>query len=339
MKACAITRQTPTRCTGIAVNFFPRYSLAVRQILPGRFIAPLSFELWWGGKMNFRSVIIPAALAIVAVGAAADRAAQAETLFGKAQALGKGTAKAYAVTGADGKPTAIGVAFKAGLLDGLPPERNKTSRCADLDKNGRINDKGECDGDYELRLALPAAIAGRTDIPVRWIAMGWNPHGHPPAVWSVPHFDFHFYMVGEKAVDAIRIGTCPIFIDCEDKKRALKKVPAKYVHPEHVSVGAAVGRMGDHLIDVKTPEMAKKDPKPFTHTMIFGAYDGGITFYEPMIALDYLQGRPASGCMPIKQPKAWARAGYYPTLYCIRHSKKHATYTVSLEGMRLRERE
>ncbi len=263
--------------------------------------------------------------------------ARAKTLFGQAQALGKNSAKSYAVTGADGRLTAVGVVFKAGLLEGLPSELNNTSRCADLNKNGRIDEKGECEGDYELRLALPAVIAGRDDVPFRWVALGWNPHGHPPAAWSVPHFDFHFYMVDQKAVDAIRVGSCPIFINCEDKKRALKNVPAKYVHPDHVSVGAAVGQMGDHLIDVKTPEMAKTNLKPFTHTMIFGAYDGEITFYEPMITLSYLKGPLVSGCTPIKQPKAWKRTGRYPTLYCIRHSEKHGSYTVSLEGMKYRK--
>jgi hypothetical protein len=94
-------------------------------------------------------------------------------------------------------------------------------------------------------------------------------------------------MVDKAAVDNIRVGPCPIFINCEDKKRALVKVPAKYVHPDHMSVKAAVSGMGDHLIDIKTPEMAKKNPKTFTHTSIFGTYGGHITFYEPMITRAY----------------------------------------------------
>jgi hypothetical protein len=248
-----------------------------------------------GEWMSYRVLTALVALALVSAAGVTDRTAQAKTLFGKAQALGKGTAKSYAVIRDDGSFTSIGVVFNAGLLDGLPSEPNKTSRCADLNKNGRIDDRGECEGDYELRLTLPAVLAGRSDVPFRWIALGWNPHGHPPEAWSVPHLDFHFYLVDQAAVDAIRVGPCPIFINCEDKKRALKKVPAKYVNPEHVSVGASVGQMGDHLIDTKTPEMAKQDAKPFTHTWIFGAYDGRITFYEPMITRDYLLSRP-NGC-------------------------------------------
>jgi len=273
------------------------------------------------------------ALAVLMAGAVADRAAHAKTMFGEAQRLGKGTVKTYATVRDDEKITSIGVVFKEGMLEGLPANPNKTGRCFDLDKNGRINDHGECDGDYELRLSLPAAVAKKNDIPIRWVGLNWNSHGHPPQAWSVPHFDFHFYMVGKAEIDSIKTGPCPIFIDCEDKKRALMKVPAKYVHPDHVSVGATVSSMGDHLIDSKTPELAGKNPKPFTHTWIFGAYDGHITFYEPMITHAYLLSRRANGCSRIKQPKAWERSGYYPTVYCIRHSKKHGTYTVSLESM------
>ena len=276
------------------------------------------------------------AVAAVSTLAAAGWTAHAEPLFGQAKKLGNASVKSYAFTRGDGSPTAIGVVFKASALQGLPPESNRTSRCFDLDKNGRINDHGECEGDYELRLSLPPALAGRKDVPFRWIAVNWNAHGHPPKAWSVPHFDFHFYMVEPSTIDAIRVGPCPIFINCEDQKRALIKVPAKYVHPNHISVKATVGGMGDHLIDVMTPELAPKNPKPFTHTWIYGAYDGHITFYEPMITLAHLRTR-RSGCYPVKQPKAWERAGYYPTIYCIRYSDQHSSYTVSLERLVYRQ--
>jgi hypothetical protein len=278
-------------------------------------------------------IAIPALMLAVLCGS--PDAAPAETLFGEPARLGDATARSYAVVGADGRLTAVGVSFKADALEGLPEEPNMTSRCFDLDKNGRINDHGECEGDYELRLALPAGVDGKADVPFRWIGVNWNPHGHPPLPWSVPHFDFHFYTVGQAAVDAIRVGPCDFFIDCGDREIALKPVDPELVHPNHINVGATVSKMGNHLIDSKTPELGENDPPPFTHTWIFGAYDGKITFYEPMITLAYLQELP-NGCTPIKQPKAWEQGGYYPTLYCTRYSKDHANYTVSLEGMTLR---
>ncbi len=50
-----------------------------------------------------------------------------------------------------------------------------------------------------------------------------------------------------------------------------------------------------------------------------------------MIAMDFLLGRPDL-CAPIRQPKAWARAGSYPTEYCMRHDAAGKTTRVSLEG-------
>jgi hypothetical protein len=84
-----------------------------------------------------------------------------------------------------------------------------------------------------------------------------------------------------------------------------------------------------HLIDSKSPELVSQG-QVFTHTFIFGAYDGHVIFYEPMITLPYLQSRPDT-CVPIKQPQAWETAGYYPTRYCIRYRADDERYTVSLE--------
>ena len=118
-------------------------------------------------------------------------------------------------------------------------------------------------------------------------------------------------------------------MNCDDFKRATKPVPQKYVHPKHINVDAAVAMMGNHLIDIESPEH-RKLPKKFTHTFIFGAYDGHITFYEPMITREYLLSRP-NACMPIKQPQAWETGGYYPTRYCMRYLKGRAGYTISME--------
>ena len=286
--------------------------------------------------MKDHPAVVLAAMALAVFVAVPAQAAPDSVQFGEKQKIGKGTVRTYVVSASAGKPTAIGISFNAAALEGLPLAPNRTSRCFDVNKNGHIGDEGECEGDYELRLALPQSMAGKNDLPFRWVGFNWNPHGHPPPPWSVAHFDMHFYMVDESEIDAIRVGGCEIFIDCADRERALKPVAAKYVHAEHVSVGAAVGRMGNHLIDSKTPELAKENPTPFTHTWIFGAYDGQVTFYEPMITRDFLLGKP-NGCTPIKQPKAWAQAGYYPTRYCIRYSGKHDNYTVSLEGLMQRQ--
>lgn len=265
-------------------------------------------------------------------GTLAPAAAADVTVFvTKPQKLGKGKAWVYVALDATGAPLALGVSMDKAALDDLPQEHNMKSRCFDKNGNGTV-EAGECLGDYEFVFALPEGKAAKAVSPFKWVGLNWNPHGHPPpapAPWAEPHFDFHFYIADQTAVKRLRSGSCGELIDCEDFKRAIKPVPGKYVHRDHINVGAAVPAMGNHLVNSKAPELAKGGPK-FTHTFIFGAYDGEITFYEPMITREYLASAPRM-CAPIKQPQAWAHAGAYPTRYCVRHSQRSGRYTVSLE--------
>ncbi len=266
--------------------------------------------------------------ALLVLGAAAGEAA---TYLGEAQRLGEGTVRTYAKLGAGGAPQAIGFLVDESAFKGLPPLRNMTSRCFDLNGNGKIDDSSECEGDLEVRLALPDALTKRSDISFRWVGMNWNAEGHPPEAWSVPHFDFHFYIASRNQLALIRVGRCKFFINCDDLERATIPVPAKYLAADHVNVDAAVSMMGNHLIDARTPELGDP-PRKFTHTGIFGAYDGHITFYEPMITLEFFMSRPEV-CAPIRQPAAREKGGSYPTEYCIRYHPGRRAYTVSIEGL------
>jgi hypothetical protein len=87
--------------------------------------------------------------------------------------------------------------------------------------------------------------------------------------------------------------------------------------------------MGNHLIDSKSPDLQPNGP-PFSHTFIYGAYDGRITFLEPMITHAYIASKP-SMCAPIKQPQEWELAGSYPTRYCVRYLDRPGRYTISVE--------
>ena len=189
---------------------------------------------------------------------------------------------------------------------------NTWSRCFDKNGNGQIDPHGECHGDYELEFALPQELA--RGHAVRLGQRQLEPDGSHAAgtaglggaaLWTSTSTS-----MPREAVRQIRPGPCAELIHCDDFVRAQMPVPAQYVHADHIDVGAAVNDMGNHLIDSKSPELAPGGP-PFTHTFIFGAYDGQITFYEPMITLAYLESRPDT-CVPIKQPQAWATEGHYP---------------------------
>lgn len=275
------------------------------------------------------------AIAILNPPRAAAGSHAAEIVYGEPVSMGQGSVRSYLALDTAGGPVELGLLIHRSSLEGLPRERSTSGRCFDLNGNGQIDPPDECEGDYEFVVSLPSEVRDRADIPFRWIGANWNPAGHaPPGIYHLPHFDFHFYVVDEESVRAIKTGTCGFFMDCDQFEIATRPVPARYVHKDHVNVDAAVAAMGNHLIDLTSPEFAKP-PQKFTHTWIFGAYDGRITFYEPMITLEYFQSNP-NGCTAIKQPQAWERPGYYPTRYCIRHHAKADKYTVSLEGFRYR---
>jgi hypothetical protein len=257
------------------------------------------------------------------------------TVYGESGAMGEGTARIYAELNADGSPVSIGIVYTQGVLEGLPTEPNMESRCFDVNGNSTL-EMTECIGDYELILSMPPEMTQNGAIPFQWATLNWNPHGHPPSIWEVPHFDFHFYTVSEEEVQAIRPGPCGALINCEDFERGTKPVPAPYLPANYKSIEDTVAAMGDHLVDSAAPELADPPQAKFTHSFNYGAYDGHIIFYEPMIAYDFLLGQPDE-CRAISLPAAWENSGYYPTEYCIRYRADSQETTVSLEKFVYRE--
>jgi hypothetical protein len=254
------------------------------------------------------------------------------TLQGPEVPVGKGFARMFVERGAQGEPRAIGIALSEAALTGLAQRMNTTSRCYDKNGDGTVA-HGECLGDYQATLQLPAG-AEELGVPVRWATVNWNPEGHlapAPPVWSAAHFDFHFFLAEPSLIEGIRTGPCAEFIHCEDSARASAPLPPHHVPEGYIDVGAAVAAMGNHLIDSRDPELA--DPKlGFSRTFIYGTYDGKLTFLEPMISHAYLSRRRQE-CTPIRAPKAYAVAGYYPTSYCVRHDAAGGTYRITLEGL------
>lgn len=272
--------------------------------------------------MRTTAALIGVAAALSVLPAAAQDNAGLTVTASKTQSVGKGFARIFVARDASGTPVSLGVTLDRNALDGLQSDLNQTSRCFG----------GMCVGDYEMVFTVPESAA-KAVAPFKWVSVNWNPKGHgmpAPPPWAEPHFDFHFYIADRAAILALKPGSCGEMIDCEDFKVATKPVPPGFVHPDHINVDAAVPTMGNHLINSKSPELQPGGPK-FTHTFIFGANDGRVAFYEPMITRAFLASRP-NVCTPIKQPTAWAEAGQYPTRYCIRHNARTGGTTVSLES-------
>ena len=262
------------------------------------------------------------------------------TYTGSTAGIGNGQVQSYVVLTPTGAPAAVGVNLTEGALEQLPVHKNSRSRCFDLNGDAIIA-ASECVGDEERILQLPDDIVARAQLPFRWISVNWNAEGHhppppkpgeapAPPIYARPHFDFHFFAWDRERIEAIAPGPCGEFVDCGDFERGRKSIPPRYVPEGHVDLGIVVPRMGNHLLDSRSPELV--DPAtPFTRTFIYGAFDGELIFWEPMITFDFLR-RTSDACFEIRRPAAYRKAGYYPTRYCIRTQAGTKQHTVSLEG-------
>lgn len=253
--------------------------------------------------------------------------------YGDAGDRGDGYFQTYAQYDDAGAPLAVGVNFPASTLQNLPTAMTDGNHCFDVNGDGVIqNDMVgmECMGGHESVLFLPDVAVNDPDMPFEWMLINWNTMGHaPPEIYTYPHFDFHFYSLDLATRNTIDAGPCALLIDCDDYDVATAPIPPQFIPTDYQSVGAAEVAMGDHLIDLGGHEFT--DPGSFDHTWIYGAWDGEIAFYEPMITRQYLLSEPDT-CVPLKLPAEWATSGYYPLEYCMRYRPNRDDYTVSMES-------
>jgi hypothetical protein len=278
----------------------------------------------WSAVLSLRGLGVASLLTGLGLALSGESTNQERSYSGRIETMGGGTVQSFVRLDRNGAPLAIGVKMSAGALEQLPPVPNSVSRCFDLNGDGKHTDH-ECIGDEERILNLP--VDSSAGLPFRWISVNWNPAGHHNTPYAHAHFDFHFHTGDRSRVEAILPGRCGELADCDDFKVATRPVPAQYLPSGYIDVGAVVPRMGNHLLDSQSPEL--KDSLPFTSTFIYGAWDGELIFWEPMITLDYLKNTPQA-CLEIRQPDAFRRTGYYPTQYCVRQDDE-GQRTVTLE--------
>lgn len=249
------------------------------------------------------AALMTVTMAVVAGSAAGE--ARAAAYEGKAVRVGRGFANTIVRTDAAGRPTTIGVVLTAGALEGLP----KAAKGADPDFPYPL----------EMPSRAPATI-------VDHVVVNWESAGHPPAkVFDVPHFDFHFYLVGQADRKRVRFTS-----DSESgdprQQPAADLLPAGYVVPP----GTAVSQMGVHAINPASPEF---HGKPFTATFIYGYYNKQLTFVEPMASVAFLQSKSTFSA-PVARPAKFSKAGAYPSSYSIRYDETTKSYEVTLADLR-----
>jgi hypothetical protein len=223
--------------------------------------------------------------------------------FGESRKLGNGSVRSWVKQDEACKPTAIGVTFTEAALTGLPTEAPV----------------GAYGIDHKVDLPPQASAT-----PFNHISVDWNPKGHEPDhIYSVGHFDFHFYMISPEERQRITLQ--------DDDLAKCKKQPAAEFVPEDYlyAPGSEIARMGAHWVYKNAHEF---HGHPFTSTFIYGSYNEHFIFLEPMVSKAFLDSKP-NLTEPVKQPVKFEKPGYYPTDYSVKYDPQTREYTVAFLGL------
>jgi hypothetical protein len=234
---------------------------------------------------------------------ASEIQATEKTYFGESQKLGNGSLRSWVKLDSNCKPTAIGVTFTEAALTGLPAEAPK--------------------GEYGIshKVALPPQASAT---PFNHISVDWNPKGHEPEhVYTVGHFDFHFYMISPEERQGITA-------QGDDLAKCKTQPAAEFVPEDYIyAPGSEIAGMGAHWVYKNAHEL---HGHPFTSTFIYGSYDGRFIFLEPMVSKAFLDTKP-NLTEPVKQPAKVEKPGYYPTTYSVKYDPQTKEYTVAFLGL------
>lgn len=227
-------------------------------------------------------------------------AATAQSIdYGSDMPLGAGTVRAFAETDAAGRATRIGIEMTEAAVASLGHEM------------------------VFVTVPLPeAAIEAGYD----HVSLDWMPHGHEPeGMFTVPHFDVHFYMTTEAERLAIDPAD-PRFMEKAANRPAADLMPATYMPPP---APEPVPAMGEHWLDMNDPVLAGQ---PFEAVLIYGAWDGEVTFVEPMVTRDLLLSKRDFGG-ELAQPERVAEAVSLPGAWQVGYDAGAGVHRVSIDGL------
>ena len=176
-------------------------------------------------------------------------------------------------------------------------------------------------GDYhEMKsfiVPLPRASSIR---PFNHVVVDWNPHGHIPShIYDVPHFDIHFYFIPESLRQTIT---------CQDADAAvcMKQPAPEMIPPFYQPTPAGDMKMGWHWFDPRSPEF---NGHPFTVTLIYGFYNGVMSFIEPMVTRDFLLSK-ASYSAPTYPSQYYANSRIFPHSYSVSYNQSEKMHYIVL---------
>jgi hypothetical protein len=200
---------------------------------------------------------------------------QINTFKGPQVEVGDGKARSWISVNHEGTPLVIGYEMTSEAV---------TSMSALYPEEGAV-------------FVLPLHHKAQELTPFDHLTIDWNPHGHPPAgINTVPHFDFHFYMIPLEERLAIPFSPST-------------PVPSGYMPDGWFIDPVNIPQMGAHWSDRSVA------PGTFQATMIYGSYAGEVTFVEPMITLQEITTDQGMN-IAYAQPRIYQEHGvWYPTAY------------------------
>ncbi|MBM2816793.1 MAG: hypothetical protein HW421_3555 [Ignavibacteria bacterium] len=222
------------------------------------------------------------------------------TYTGASVALGNGTATCWVKMNTSGVPVQLGLSLSEGALVSLPDTM----------------------ASYIVPLPSKALVTG-----FNHISLDWNPMGHEPsAIYGLPHFDFHFYLISqEERMMITAMGS--------DTNNLYQNPGAGYLAAGYMLMpGTGVPMMGAHALDVTSPEL---NGAKFTETLIYGYYKGSMVFVEPMITLEYLNSKPTLMKM-VKMPAKFAKTGYYPSYVNVNFNSTNKNNMIILDSLQMK---
>jgi len=225
------------------------------------------------------------------------------TFYGPQVQMGNGHSRSWINISHDGTPLAIGIEMTNGALQGLPEDPENFAASTFI---------------------LPLHQKAKSLTPFDHIVINWNVHGHEPQhVYDLPHFDFHYYKIS--LAEQLAIPPYPLAPAAFDNEPPAGYMPSLYLH-----TAGGVPQMGAHWVDLLSPEF---HGQLFTHTFIYGSYNGKVTFEEPMITLATLESGNTIH-KDFRQPALFAPDNtYYPTRYNIWKDNTNNRHYVSLDNM------
>ena len=121
----------------------------------------------------------------------------------------------------------------------------------------------------------------------------------------------------------------PRYMEKAGNRPSVEFMPPNFMPPQEVD---PVPAMGEHWLDVTDPVLAGQ---PFEAVLIYGAWDGEVTFVEPMVTRDLLLSRREFGG-ELGQPKRVARAVSLPDAWSVSFKAETGVHVVSIDELTAR---